>query len=266
MANLRDTLVTSGVAAALVLAAGGIFSGANAPATMPTAASDAAQPSGETRLGTVDALIVLQALWDRPALAAERQTLETELTTALTAKEREVQTSQEGLQQLAQSAATRWQALPDGDPERTQIEAGYRMAESLHNHRVDAFQTLQADAQQQFDTQRADQMRACYAEIREAVAAIAGEQGFTHILSHASDPRQFEILGVDLLLQNIRDKPLIYGGESNDITDAVLARLGVERPDFEALFQTGETPDAIAPDMMPAGPSPTSPTPPAGTP
>ncbi|MCA9288138.1 MAG: OmpH family outer membrane protein [Phycisphaerales bacterium] len=264
MANLRDTLVTASVAAALVLAAGGVLNGTHAPATMANAASDAAQPSGETRLGTVDALIVLQGLWDRPALAAERQALETQLTTALTAKEAEVQSSQQGLQQLAQSAAARWQALPDGDPERTQIEAGYRMAESLHNQRVDAFQTLQADAQQQFDSQRADQMRACYAEIREAVAAIAGERGYTHVLSQAADPRQFEILGVDLLLQNIRDKPLVYGGEGDDITDAVLARLGVERPDFEALLQGGATPDGMAPDMMPAGP--TIPTAPAGNP
>lgn len=261
MANLRDTLVTAGVAAALVLAAGGIFNGATAPATMPAAA---AQPSGETRLGTVDALIVLQGLWDRPALAAEREALEAELTTALTTREAEVQNSQEGLQQLAQSAAARWQALPDGDPERTQIEAGYRMAESLHNQRLEAFQTLQAEAQQRFDTQRADQMRACYAEIREAVAAVAGERGYTHVLSQSTDPRQFEILGVDLLLQSIRDRPLVYGGEGDDITDAVLARVGVERPDFEALMQSGESPDAIAPEMLPVAPA--APTQPAGTP
>lgn len=254
MSSTRHTIVSVALGTALVLGAGSALLAPTAPARLAAAPAPV-----ESKIATADTLLVLQALWERTDLESARRSLAEELNTALSAKQVEVSSSEEMLRQLGESSRVRWAALPDGDPEKSAIEASYRTNEEFHNQRVQAFEQMRTEAEQKVDTQRSNQLRECFQTLKAAIATIAQREGYSHVISHSNNEEQFITYGFDGVLQGIRDRPVIFAPAGTDLTDALLAELGVTRPTFTT-GQTGGPDTVTAPGGAPAGPG--APTPP----
>ena len=239
MPSIRHTIVSASLAAALVLAAGSAMLSSTAPATWTAPAPV------ESKVASADTLLLLQALWERDDLEAARMALGEELNAAITAKQAEISASEAQLQQTLQTLQARFNALPDGDPERDAIVSSYQSMQQVHQGRTEQLQQLQADSEQRFDEQRAAQLRECYATLKAAIATVAQREGYTHVISHATTQDQFEKFGFEGVLQGIRDRPVVFAPEGTDLTETVLADLGVPRPTFED----------PAPEATPAGPA-----------
>lgn len=258
MSSIRHTIVSASFAAGLVLAAGSVMLSSTAPARLASAPAPV-----ESKVATADTLLLLQALWERPELDAARRALGEELNGALSTRQAEVSASEAQLQQTLQSLQARYNALPDGDPERDQIIQAYQMQQELHSQRSEALQQLQAESEQRFDDQRADQLRECYATLKAAIATVAQREGYTHVISHATTQAQFDEFDFNGVLQGIRDRAVVYAPEGTDLTDLMLAHLGVSRPTFQNT--PPEAPGASEP-AGPAGPDAAEPNPPAAPP
>ena len=225
MSSTRHTIVTALVGSGLVLAAGSALLAPTAPARLALAPA----PVSPT-VATCDTLLVVEAMFGRAELDTVRRALAEELNATLTAKETEVQASEAQLRQLAEVSRVRWQSLPDGDPEKAAIEASYSTNQEFHNQRVQQFEAMRGESQTRFDTLRSGQLRECYAAVKAVIEAVAAREGYTHVLNHSTNQQQFDLVGFDLLLQGIRDRPMAVAPTGSDLTDLVLAELGVERP------------------------------------
>lgn len=225
MSSTRHTIVTALVGTGLVLAAGSAVMAPTAPARLAAAPAPVAPT-----IATCDTLLVVEAMFGRAELDTVRRALAEELNATLTAKETEVQESESQLRQLAEVSRVRWQSLPDGDPEKAAIEASYATNQEFHNQRVQQFEAMRSESQTRFDDLRSQQLRECYAAVKAATATIAAREGYTHVLSHSTNQEQFDLVGFDLLLQGIRDRPMVVAPAGSDLTDLVLADLGVSRP------------------------------------
>lgn len=229
MSSNRHRILSAGVCVAIVLAAGAAMLAPTAPAR-PWMAS---APT-EARIATADTLLVLQALWEQPELDRARRDMAVQLNQALSAKQAEVTASESQLQESLRLNQARWAALPENDPERTVIERAFETQQMFHNQRVEAYDTLRMEAQERVDAQRAGQLRDCYARLRAAVGVIAQREGYSHVIAHASYDAQLETFGFDGVLQGIRDRPVVFAPGGTDLTEALLAELGVGRPTFGA--------------------------------
>lgn len=251
MSSIRHTIVSLSLGTALALVAGSALLSPTAPARL---ASPRMAPV-ESKLATVDTLLSLQALWERPALDAARRALAEELNALLQTKQAEVSASEAQLQQTVQTLQVRFNALPDGDPERDQIRQAFEMQQEVHNQRAAAFQAMQDDASQRVDVQRASQLRESHAALLAAIATVAQREGYTHVISHSSNKKQFEADGFEGVLQGIRDRPVVFAPQGTDVTDMVLAELGVPRPAFQAGDSGGGEPGAAGPGVPVDAPS-----------
>lgn len=225
MSSTRHTIVTALVGAGLVLAAGSALMAPTAPARLAAMAA----PVSPT-IATCDTLLVVEAMFGRDDLDLARRTLAEELNSALSAKGAEVQQSETNLQQLLEVSRVRFQSLPEGDPERQAIQSSYQTNEQFHNQRVQALEAMRTESQTRFDDLRSGQLRECYEAVKAGIAAVAAREGYTHVITHSSNQEQFDASGFDLLLQGIRDRGVVVAPAGSDLTDLVLAHLGVERP------------------------------------
>jgi Skp family chaperone for outer membrane proteins len=258
MPSIRHTIVSAALAAGLVLAAGSAMLSSTAPATAPASLAPV-----ESKVATVDTLLLLQALWERPEMDTARRTLGEELTASLSSKQAEVQASEAQLQQTLQTLQSRFNSLPEGDPERDNIVASYQTMQTTHGALQEQLQQLQADAEQRFDDQRAGQLREAYDTLKAAIATVAQREGYTHVISHATTQEQMEQFGFEGVLQAIRDRPVVFAPEGTDLTETLFTELGVSRPTFQTT-PPGSPTDPAGP--IPTGIDPTPVTPPGTDP
>ena len=147
------------------------------------------------KIGYADVDYILSQLPDMKQVESELQSQNTQLQNQLEAKLKEYQ---DKLQSYQQTASTMLPAVKqDKERELAQLEQN--------------IQKFQADAQTSLQKKQADLMQPLYEKVGNVIETVAKEKGYNFILNG-------QIAGVDVV---------IYAEKENDISNAVLQKMGV---------------------------------------
>lgn len=154
-------------------------------------------PTAGVKIGYVDVNYILANLPDVKKVEADLKSLQTQLKNSMDAKYNEFQKKLTDYQNAVKAGT-----IPDAVRANTERELA-QLQENLQKLQEDAQTSLQAKEQQLMDP--------IYTKVGDAIKGVAKDMGLGYILSQ-------KIGGLDVIL---------YADEQNDVSDAVLKKMGV---------------------------------------
>ncbi len=208
MRRSERVLVYGGVALAVAL---GLM------AREPGTTAHAAWVSGATadmRVAAVDVYLVAEAAMKRPEPVAEREAVNQKWRTTLEAIEAELQTIDTTLRMLAPGSQQAPELMSRGRAKQAEGQ------KAVQDHAVE------------YDQVQSRQLRVAYEEARGAAEAVATRLGYTHVMAARTRPMNEDDPPVPMRqrIDEMLSRPLLVGPASDDLTDAVLAEMKLERP------------------------------------
>lgn len=116
------------------------------------------------------------------------------------------------------------EALKNADPADPAAQA---KAGDYQKRRND-YSLLRGQAQQDFTDFVASQYIHAYDEVRKAVAKVAAELGYTHVISSRSDERTITATDPERLVEAFLGRPVVFAPKGTDISALVGKELGIK--------------------------------------
>lgn len=116
------------------------------------------------------------------------------------------------------------EALKNADPADPAAQA---KAGDYQKRRND-YSLLRGQAQQDFTDFVASQYIHAYDEVRKAVAKVAAELGYTHVISSRSDERTITATDPERLVEAFLGRPVVFAPKGTDISVLVGKELGIK--------------------------------------
>lgn len=229
MKNAERVLVYSGLVVALAL---GLGWRGQTP-TSVALAQDARLAAAPLKIGTVDMVELVERLYGRDALAADR--------TASEAKLRELQDTLTGMQQ-------RISQMQQGTPE--------------FQREAQAFQAKQQALQEganQYEALKATQVGESYAAVRAAADAVAARLGYTLVFASRPPALPMAAGSVPAAVNEMLARPVVRRIDADDITEAVKAELKIDAGVTVTPVEIKPVQPAPAAADQPPAPGPTQP-------
>ncbi len=203
MRPIERIVVLGGVLAAILISLAGRVGDSRAFAAPTTVAP------GPMKFGTVDVFVVAEALMEAPELKKMR-------TDAVSTWQAKSDSINKELKELD----TDLSILPQNDPKVQDI------MKKVEIKRQD-YQKLVQDRMADLERINSTQLIDAYGRIRAAAEKVAAQQEYTHVFSSREYARQITTTSLSQTLQELLARPIINGGQVDDLTKAVLAELKV---------------------------------------
>lgn len=176
-----------------------------------TLTAQAQTASASSKIGFADVDYIFSQMPEAKQIETELQSTQTQLKNQIDSKVQEFQTKLADYQKNL----------------NTMLDAVRQNTERELTMLQENLQKLQQDAQNTIDSKRNQLMEPVYNKVGKAIEDVAKENGFTFILNQ-------QIGGLDVIL---------YGDESNNVSDLVLRKLGVTpKPAAQAPAQNNNQP------------------------
>ncbi len=172
------------------------------------AANLKAQDSAELKIGYTNVNYILGLLPESAVITAEINSYQSQLQTQLETKYREFQDKLNDYQQKASTG----EMIPDVMKEKEAELSSMR----------DSIQKFQSDANTSIRNKQAELLKPAYDKIQNAINEVARENGYTHVFSY--DLGSFPVL--------------LYIKDEDNLTDLILAKLGIQPPVTSESTQT----------------------------
>jgi len=174
-------------------------------AASPTSAASA-------RLATVDTLRIVRGIMSSTDYAEERQDLREELMPQVQA-----------LEQTLQRLATEYENADPSDP-------GLRQKQAQYQQTLQQYQQVTQQANTRLNQRSAEQALRAFRTVRDETQALADELGYTHVLNATARYDEMGAGNSNAAMQEILARQVLVWPESDDLTERVMDRLGVEDP------------------------------------
>lgn len=116
------------------------------------------------------------------------------------------------------------EALKNADPADPAAQA----KAAVYQKRRNDYSLLRGQAQQDFTDFVASQYIHAYDEVRKAVAKVAAELGYTHVISSRSDERTITATDPERLVEAFLGRPMVFAPKGTDISNLVGDELGIK--------------------------------------
>lgn len=200
----------------------------------PSVTADATSVADDKLIATVDVFSLLEGGLVTPERESERQAESDRL-------EARTQALQDRLAQIEAQAG----AMDQNSPQFAQLFQMYQQIQQQLQQANNANRTA-------IDAMIARQANEVYLEIRDAIDALAEAQGYTYVLTSASDRSLGEgddLPGYFTVSQRVLGRPLLHGATGHDLTEAVRDELGYPHPDeYRKAAEAKAAADAAAAD------------------
>lgn len=191
----------------------------------------ASSQSAENKVATVNVLALMQESLQQAPYLPEREKIADEFTAQIEAAEAQVQRLQQEIQLAGQNA-----------PNAMQLRQQYQAA-------AQQLQQLGQQANTRFQALSADQAVLAYEQVHKATDKVAAAQGYRLVFASNRDAAIDAGGNLTAVTQEILARPVVYGSNTDDITELVRTELGLPDP------AEVEDADAVSPveSLMPDG-------------
>ena len=196
----------------LLVAAAALAGGLVARAPLPEAI--ASRPAAEIPVGRLDIYLVMQAQMSTEDFISERVELTEQYNARL-----------DPLIDQIESRGDLLRLLDPSDPSSRERAEEYEMLRTQYNQ-------LTAEAQTGVQTLYIQQLLNAYQMGADAANQIADEAGIEVLMASRAPGSKFDSTdNINIVLQDLLSRPILSSPAGTDITDQVLERLGLERPE-----------------------------------
>jgi Skp family chaperone for outer membrane proteins len=212
----------------------GILTAAAVALTALHAGPALAQPAGGAlpaamRIATVDTFDIAQKMMNAPELVKTRNDADATWQPRLQA-----------IEEAARQIDERLRTLQQTDP---QVQQLFQQRQA----KVQEYQALLEQRQQALEKSNSDQLIEVYLQLRAAVGEIAAARGYTHVLSTGSANRHIDTVTVADTLQQVMARPVLVYPAGDDITGAVIEKLGIQEQPAPAAQPAPQNPPPAPP-------------------
>lgn len=223
MRNAERAFVYGGLVLAI-----GLGLGYRGLATTAGAASPVMAEPAAAKIATVDIIVVLEAMFAKPEFVAARQT--------------EIE-SAKPLSDMIAGMEARLSKMDQNSPE-------FKAELPSYQAKVDELKKKE----QLFNAFQGRQVTEAYKQASAAIKAVATAGGYNAVIMSRPIDAAFRAPNIDFTVQEVLQRPVIFTGEAQDITAAVMKELKIEAP---------KPATAVPAPVQPAAPNTPAPTPPA---
>ncbi|MEZ6243646.1 MAG: OmpH family outer membrane protein [Phycisphaerales bacterium] len=184
-------------------------------AAAPSIAQDTPAVAGESRVGVVDVLALVEQMLQKDEYATVRESMADELTNR-------IQDIQNELATLSNQLNTMAPGDPQGQDVYNRLQQQRQYAQQFQEQSLTRFQDLSAR-----------QASEAYAAVRTAIRAVAAREGYTMVIASREGDDLSDSHTLPAVTQEVLARPVVVGMSRDNLTERVRTELGLPEPSAE---------------------------------